>query len=106
MDKVSREMCPNLEQFVVFSSISCGRGNRGQTNYGMFNSVMERICEKRKADRLPALAIQWGAIGDVGMIVDTMTEKKQDAAVGKSTSREKMIVRNYFLRTNYFCSLK
>lgn len=51
--------------FVVFSSVSCGRGNAGQTNYGMANSIMERICEKRKADGFPALAIQWGAIGEV-----------------------------------------
>lgn len=51
--------------FVVFSSVSCGRGNAGQSNYGMSNSVMERICEKRRSDGLPGLAIQWGAIGDV-----------------------------------------
>ena len=49
----------------MFSSVSCGRGNMGQSNYGMANSVMERICEKRKRDGLPAVAIQWGAIGDV-----------------------------------------
>jgi fatty acid synthase len=51
--------------FVIFSSVSCGRGNAGQTNYGMANSIMERICERRKHDGFPALAIQWGAIGDV-----------------------------------------
>lgn len=50
---------------MVFSSVSCGRGNAGQSNYGMSNSVMERICEKRRSDGLPGLAIQWGAIGDV-----------------------------------------
>ncbi len=49
----------------MFSSVSCGRGNQGQTNYGMSNSIMERICEKRHADGLPGLAIQWGAVGDV-----------------------------------------
>lgn len=42
-----------------------GYGNTGQTNYGMANSIMERICEKRRADGLPGLGIQWGAIGDV-----------------------------------------
>lgn len=49
----------------MFSSVSCGRGNGGQTNYGMANSVMERICEQRRNDGLPAVAIQWGVIGDV-----------------------------------------
>lgn len=51
--------------FVVFSSVSCGRGNGGQTNYGMSNSVMERVCERRRHDGYPAVGIQWGAIGDV-----------------------------------------
>ena len=55
----------HFRYFVVFSSVSCGRGNAGQTNYGMANSVMERICELRKKEGYPALAIQWGAIGDV-----------------------------------------
>lgn len=65
LDELSREMCPGLRDFVVFSSVSCGRGNAGQTNYGMANSIMERICEKRKNEGFPALAIQWGAVGDV-----------------------------------------
>lgn len=52
-------------EFVVFSSVSCGRGNAGQTNYGMSNSVMERICESRKMAGYPALAIEWGAVGEV-----------------------------------------
>lgn len=39
LDLLTRKMCPKLRQFVVFSSVSCGRGNAGQTNYGMSNSV-------------------------------------------------------------------
>ncbi|CAF4832227.1 unnamed protein product, partial [Rotaria sp. Silwood1] len=61
-----------LDYFVVFSSISCGRGNAGQTNYGYANSTMERICQQRQKDGLPALAIQWGAIGDVGMVIENL----------------------------------
>lgn len=33
---------------------------------------MERVCEKRHYDGLPGLAIQWGAIGDVGVVLETM----------------------------------
>ncbi|KAK5638957.1 hypothetical protein RI129_013252 [Pyrocoelia pectoralis] len=65
LDKLSRKLCPSLKCFVVFSSISCGRGNMEQTNYGMGNSIAERICEKRKKEGFPGLAIQWGIIGDV-----------------------------------------
>ncbi|KAK0166755.1 hypothetical protein PV327_004244 [Microctonus hyperodae] len=81
LDELSRKVCPQLRHFVVFSSVSCGRGNAGQTNYGMSNSVMERICEKRVAEGFPALAIQWGAIGDVGLVAD-MQDKNQELVIG------------------------
>lgn len=75
LDEVSRKLCPELDYFVAFSSVSCGRGNMGQTNYGLANSAMERIAEQRQASGLPGLAIQWGAIGDVGLILGTFLGK-------------------------------
>lgn len=69
LDAISRKLCPSLDYFVVFSSVSCGRGNIGQTNYGFANSTMERLMEERQANGLPGLAIQWGAIGDVGLVI-------------------------------------
>ncbi|XP_071632956.1 fatty acid synthase [Temnothorax longispinosus] len=80
LDAVSRKLCPSLDYFVVFSSVSCGRGNMGQTNYGLANSTMERLMEERQANGLPGLAIQWGAIGDVGLIIETMGDN--DTEVG------------------------
>lgn len=77
LDKLSRELCPGLKDFVIFSSVSCGRGNAGQTNYGLSNSVMERICELRQEAGLPALAVQWGAVGDVGLVADMQDEDVQ-----------------------------
>ncbi|NXH15465.1 FAS synthase, partial [Bucco capensis] len=76
LDQVTRKKCPDLDYFVVFSSVSCGRGNAGQSNYGFANSTMERICEQRHHDGLPGLAIQWGAIGDVGILLKTMGNKE------------------------------
>lgn len=70
LDKISRKLCQNLKHFVVFSSVSCGIGNAGQSNYGFANSVMERIIESRHEAGLSAKAIQWGAIGDVGLLAD------------------------------------
>lgn len=81
LDKLSRKMCPHLRHFVVFSSVSCGRGNAGQSNYGMSNSIMERICEKRSREGLHGLAIQWGVIGDVGLVAD-MEENNKKLVIG------------------------
>ncbi|XP_077868685.1 fatty acid synthase-like [Saccoglossus kowalevskii] len=73
LDQATRKLCAkSMDWFVVYSSVVSGRGNVGQTNYGFANSAMERICEQRCHDGYPALAIQWGAIGDVGIIQDTM----------------------------------
>uniref|UniRef100_A0A1B0G5K6 Uncharacterized protein n=1 Tax=Glossina morsitans morsitans TaxID=37546 RepID=A0A1B0G5K6_GLOMM len=81
LDELSRVMCPRLEHFVVFSSVSCGRGNAGQTNYGMANSVMERIIEDRLHSGFPGKAIQWGAVGEVGLVAN-MVEDKIDLDIG------------------------
>lgn len=72
LSRVTRKLCPELRHFVAFSSVSCGRGNAGQSNYGYANSAMERVCEKCHYDGLPGLAVQWGAIGDVGVVLETM----------------------------------
>ncbi|KAL3210853.1 hypothetical protein MRX96_008597 [Rhipicephalus microplus] len=74
LNDVSRKRCPKLDHLVVFSFLSSGRGQVGQTNYGFTNSVMERLCELRVADMLPGLAIQWGPIGDVGVFHEMASE--------------------------------
>lgn len=79
LDKASRST--QCQWFVVFSSVSCGRGNAGQTSYGYANSAMERLIEQRNSIGLPGLAVQWGAVGDVGVVIDTM-KGDNDTAVG------------------------
>ncbi|KAG8183232.1 hypothetical protein JTE90_014407 [Oedothorax gibbosus] len=81
LDELSRKLCPALDCFVCFSSISCGRGNAGQTNYGFANSVMERICEERSRDGLHGLAVQWGIIGEVGVVHRHMGDDAMIAGV-------------------------
>ena len=76
MDKLTRQLKYQLDYFVTFSSIACGRGNNGQTGYGYGNSVMERICEQRRKEGLHGLAIQWGPIGDVGLSADTVDAER------------------------------
>lgn len=70
LDRITREQCPELDNFVCFSSMAAGRGSPGSSNYGYANSAMERICEQRKRDGLSGLAIQLGAVGDVGVMAE------------------------------------
>jgi fatty acid synthase, animal type len=76
LDIFTRNYCPGLEHFVMWSSVSALFGNAGQTNYGFANGSMENTCMTRKADGLSGLAIQWGLIGGVGVGVKIgMTEE-------------------------------
>jgi len=59
LDVATRELCRDtLDWFVAFSSAVSWRGNAGQANYGFANSVMERICERRRQDGLPGQLLQ------------------------------------------------
>ena len=68
--------------FVMFSSATAGLGNAGQTNYAFANSSMERLCELRNAEGLSSLAIQWGAIGEVGILHTIMGGKDVESVAG------------------------
>lgn len=69
LDTSSRTHCPALQHFVMWSSVSALFGNPGQTNYAYANSAMEGVCLARKDVGLPGVAIQWGFIGAVGVLV-------------------------------------
>jgi len=68
LDQFSRILSKQLDYFVVWSSVVSAMGNAGQTNYGYANSGLDAICEARNLDNLPGVSIQWGIIGDVGML--------------------------------------
>lgn len=66
LDRLTRGL--PLEYFVMFSSVTTLIGNPGQGNYVAANAFMEAIARQRRAMGLPALAIGWGPITDVGVI--------------------------------------
>ena len=73
LDQATRKYCPALQHFVVWSSVTALFGNPGQTNYAYGNASMEQVCYERQQDMLPGLAIQWGLIGGVGVMMDKNT---------------------------------
>ena len=57
-----------LDCFVMFSSVSSIFGNSAQANYAAANAFLDSLAYHRKANGLPALVINWGALGGEGYV--------------------------------------
>lgn len=62
----TREM--ELDCFVMFSSVSSIFGNPAQGNYAAANAFLDSLAHHRQALGLPALVINWGALGGEGYV--------------------------------------
>lgn len=65
-----------LDYFVLFSSATTLFGNPGQGNYVAANSWLEALARLRRANGLPATAVRWGAIDDVGFLARNQNIKE------------------------------
>jgi acyl carrier protein len=80
-----------LDYFILFSTLVTLIGNAGQGNYVAANAFMEGLARRRRQDGLPALAIGWGPITDVGVLVrNNLLESSVDklSGVRGMTARE------------------
>lgn len=66
-----------LDFFVLYSSATTYFGNPGQASYVAANCYLEELARQRHAMGLPATAIGWGAIDDVGFLARNAEIKDQ-----------------------------
>ncbi len=64
------ELTPELEHFVMFSSISSLLGTPGQANYAAANTFLDNLAHYRAQAGLPALSINFGPWQQIGMTRD------------------------------------
>lgn len=56
-----------LDQFVMFSSVSALVGNAGQANYAAANTFLDDLAHLRRSQGMAGTSINWGALAEVGM---------------------------------------
>jgi phthiocerol/phenolphthiocerol synthesis type-I polyketide synthase C len=89
LDRATRGL--PLDYFVLFSSVVTLIGNRGQGSYVAANAYLEGLARQRRQAGLPALAIGWGPITDVGVVARTermRTDLRKIGGVHGMTARE------------------
>ncbi|MFF2120242.1 beta-ketoacyl synthase N-terminal-like domain-containing protein [Kitasatospora sp. NPDC058184] len=94
LHEVTRERCPGLAAFVVYSSVSGLVGTAGQANYAAANTFLDALAQERSARGLPGLSLAWGLweqeSGMTAGLDDTAFQRFERYGIGKIPSEQGM----------------
>ncbi|MCE0446400.1 KR domain-containing protein [Streptomyces tricolor] len=86
LDKLTRELVPELAAFVVFSSVSSVFLGAGTGSYAAANAFLDAVAQRRRAEGLPATSLAWGlwdqATGDMAAGMDDLTRSRMNRRGG------------------------
>jgi myxalamid-type polyketide synthase MxaB len=72
-----------LDFFIFFSSAASLLGAVGQVNYCAANAFLDTLAQMRQQMGLPALSINWGAWGKIGMAAKSSATSKSIPGMGE-----------------------
>jgi amino acid adenylation domain-containing protein len=89
-----------LDLFVLFSSMSAVVGVPGQANYAAGNFFLDALAHHRRALGLPALTVNWGALGEVGYVAQhgEIGDHFAKLGVGSISPQESLTLLGGFIR--------
>ncbi|MCE9529721.1 MAG: type I polyketide synthase [Planctomycetes bacterium] len=71
-----------LDWFVMYSSVATILGSAAQGSYVVGNRFLDALAWQRRAEGLPALAVNWGPLAEVGIVADNKALTRYLEAAG------------------------
>ncbi|MFI2239383.1 SDR family NAD(P)-dependent oxidoreductase [Streptomyces chrestomyceticus] len=74
LHELTRDLVPELEDFVLFSSSAAAFGVPGQGNYVAANAFLDALAAERRASGLPGVSLGWGLWAEVSGLTGQLAE--------------------------------